>query len=143
MRTAKEEPLAPWRDYSGRVSPLKLAVFIALFLPGLWISYAFATDQLGARPLTEAIRQYGLWMIRFLFLALAITPLRRLLQWPRLILVRRMIGVAAFCYGCMHILLFTGDTMWNLREVASEIVLRFYLTIGFVALSGLGVLAAK
>jgi sulfoxide reductase heme-binding subunit YedZ len=103
---------------------------------------AFATGSLGARPLNEAIHQYGLWMLRFLFIALAITPLRWILQWQRLVLVRRMTGVAAFCYGIMHLLLYTGDQGWDLAKVASEIVLRIYLTIGFIALFGLAVLAA-
>jgi sulfoxide reductase heme-binding subunit YedZ len=94
------------------------------------------------RPFTEAIHQVGLWMLRFLFIALAITPLRQILQWPRLILVRRMIGVAAFAYGLAHITLFTADLKFDIAKAASEIVLRIYLTIGFVALSGLAALAA-
>ena len=93
----------PWHDYSGRRSPLKLAVFIALFMPGLWTAVFFAAGWLGPRPYTEAIHMVGLWMLRFLFIALAITPLRQIVQWPRLILVRRMVGVAAFAYGLAHI----------------------------------------
>ena len=96
----------PWQDYSGRLSPLKLAVFVALFLPALWTAFAFGMGWLQPRPFTEAIHQVGLWMLRFLFIALAITPLRQIVQWPRLILVRRMIGVAAFAYGLAHITLY-------------------------------------
>src|SRR5439155_4232256 len=132
----------PWQDYSGRLSPLKLAVFIALFLPGLWTAFAFGMGWLQPRPFTEAIHQVGLWMLRFLFIALAITPLRQIVQWPRLILVRRLVGVAAFAYGLAHISLFIADEKFNLAKVASEIVLRIYLTIGFTALLGLAALAA-
>src|SRR5438552_80827 len=132
----------PWQDYSGRLSPLKLAVFIALFMPGLWTAVFFAAGWLGPRPYTEAIHMVGLWMLRFLFIALAITPLRQIVQWPRLILVRRMVGVAAFAYGLAHISLFIADEKFDLAKVASEIVLRIYLTIGFTALLGLAALAA-
>lgn len=132
----------PWNDYSGRLSPLKLAVFVALFLPWLYVMIAFPRGWLGARPVTEAIHQIGLWTIRLLFLALAVTPLRDIWQWPRLILVRRMLGVAAFVYGLFHLTLYAADQSFDLAKVASEIVLRFYLTIGFAALLGLLALAA-
>ena len=94
------------------------------------------------RPFTEAIHQVGLWMLRFLFVALAITPLRQIVQWPRLILVRRMIGVAAFAYGLAHITLYVADLKFDVAKAASEIALRIYLTIGFAALLGLAALAA-
>ena len=132
----------PWQDYSGRLSPLKLAVFIALFLPGLWTAFAFGMGWLQPRPFTEAIHQVGLWMLRFLFIALAITPLRQIVQWPRLILVRRMVGVAAFTYGLAHISLYLADLKFDFAKAATEIALRIYLTIGFTALLGLTALAA-
>jgi len=132
----------PWNNYSRRLSPLKLAVFVALFAPAAWTVSAFAMGWLGARPLNEAIHQFGLWTIRFMFIALAITPLRWILQWQRLVLVRRMIGVAAFAYILVHFLLYIGDQAFDLAKVASEILHRIYLTIGFTALCGLAVLAA-
>jgi sulfoxide reductase heme-binding subunit YedZ len=132
----------PWNDYGGRLSPLKLAVFIALFAPALWVMAAFPLGWLGARPTNEAIHQIGLWTIRLIFIALAITPLRAVLQWQRLILVRRMVGVAAFSYALTHLLLYTASEAFDLAKVASEIVLRIYLTIGFAALLGLSALAA-
>jgi methionine sulfoxide reductase heme-binding subunit len=132
----------PWNDYSGKLSPLKLTVFIAPFLPVSWTAIEAATGNLGARPLTEAIHQQGLWTIRLILIALAITPLKAILQWPRLILVRRMVGVAAFAYIILHFLLFIADENFNLATVASEIVKRIYLTIGFTALVGLAALAA-
>lgn len=132
----------PWRDNRGRLSPLKLGVFAALFVPGLWTGFAYAADLLGARPLNDAIHQIGLWGYRFLLISLAITPLRRVLQLPPLLLVRRMIGVAAFAYIAVHFTLYTADQMFDLWKVGSEIVLRFYLAIGFTALLGLAALAA-
>ena len=132
----------PWNDYGGRLSPLKLTVFVALFVPAAWVAFAYGFGLLGARPLNEALREIGLWTIRLIFLALAVTPLRQVLQWPRLILVRRMIGVAAFAYVLIHFSLYTASQAFDLGKVASEIVHRVYLTIGFAALLGLAVLAA-
>jgi sulfoxide reductase heme-binding subunit YedZ len=132
----------PWKDYSGRTSPLKLAIFIALFGPALWTALSFAMGWLQPQPYTAAIREIGLWTIRLIFIALAITPLRGVLQWSRLILVRRMIGVAAFTYALTHLSLYTADQMFDLAKVVSEIVQRIYLTIGFAAVIGLSALAA-
>ena len=132
----------PWNDYSRRLSPLKLTVFVALFLPAGWTLFAFLTGNLGARPLNEAIHQQGLWTIRLILTALAIAPLRSILQWQRLILVRRMIGVGAFAYVMLHFSLYVADQGFNPLTVAREIVLRIYLTIGFSALLGLAVLTA-
>ena len=132
----------PWQDYSGRTSPLKLAIFVPLFGPALWTALSFAMGWLQPQPYTAAIREIGLWTIRLIFIALAVTPLRSILQWPRLILVRRMIGVAAFAYALTHLSLYTADQMFDLVKVASEIVSRIYLTIGFTAVLGLSALAA-
>ncbi len=132
----------PWNDYSRKLSPLKLTVFVALFLPVGWTAVLAATGNLGARPLTEAIHQQGLWTIRLILIALAITPLKAVLQWQRLILVRRMVGVAAFAYVLLHFALYIADQSFDLATVASEIVKRIYLTIGFAALLGLAALAA-
>ncbi|MGH6976213.1 MAG: sulfite oxidase heme-binding subunit YedZ [Stellaceae bacterium] len=132
----------PWRDYSGRISPLKTAVFVGLFLPGLWVAYRFATHRLGARPLDEALLEIGQWTLRLVFLALAMTPLSRVLMWPRLNLIRRMLGVGAFAYITTHFSLYFVSEAYNLGTVASEILKHVYLSIGFVALLGLAALAA-
>lgn len=131
----------PWFDYGGRFSPLKASVFLALFIPGVWTAVSFELDRLGARPLTESIHQFGDWTIRLIFISLTITPARLVLQWPRLLDVRRMVGVAACVYVLIHLSLYTADEAFDLATVASEIVLRIYLTIGFTALTGLCVLA--
>lgn len=158
---------APWRDRSGRFSPLKAATLAGLLLPGVIAAVTLALADapapgaglpiggpnigpgalpgLGgeaARPITDAIHTVGDWAVRFLLLSLAITPAMRSLRWPRALIVRRMIGVAAFAYVAAHLLLYVVDQQFDLAKVASEIVLRIYLTIGFVAFLGLAVLAA-
>ena len=88
----------PWNERTGRLSPLKLVVFMALFIPGAIVAFRFGVGGYGAEPVKNAMREIGLWTVRLLFLSLAITPARRLLRWPRLVVVRRMIGVACFAY---------------------------------------------
>lgn len=138
--------MTPWTDRSGKFSPLKAAVLVGACLPALWLAWAASSGALapagslgllGARPITQAIREIGDWTIRFLWLSLAVTPLRRIANWPKLIMVRRMLGVTALCYALAHLTLYTVDLKLDLLRVVSEIALRFYLTIGFVALVGL------
>ena len=131
----------PWQERNGRFSALKAACFGALFLPGLWVLGQALTESLGARPVTEAIHELGLWTIRLLFLSLAVTPLRLAWRWPQLILLRRMIGVAAFCYALAHISGYVVDQGFDLAKVLSEIVSRIYLVIGATAALMLAVLA--
>src|SRR4030095_1145108 len=67
-------------------------------------------------------------------MSLSTPPRLRLLLWPRLMQVRRMVGVAAFAYAAVHLALYVADEAFDLRKVAVEIVLRIYLAIGFVSL---------
>lgn len=76
------------------------------------------------------------------FLSLAITPVKEILHWARLVQVRRIIGVAAFAYALAHLLLYVAEQAFDLAAVVGEIASRSFLTIGFVALAGLSILAA-
>ena len=131
----------PWRDGRGRFLPFKAAVLASLFLPGILYAVWLYTDALGERPVTEAIHGTGLWAIRLLLVSLAITPFARALEWNGLLLVRRNVGVAAACYAVVHLFLYVVDQKYALGTVISEIALRFYLTIGFVALLAMLALA--
>jgi len=77
----------------------------------------------------------------FVIISLAITPLRRIARYGALVDVRRMIGVGAFCYAVAHILFNIANEKFNVVKVATEIVLRLYLTIGFISFLGLTALA--
>jgi methionine sulfoxide reductase heme-binding subunit len=129
------------RERSGRWSPVKIATFVAVILPALWIAYQAAAGELGARPVTEAIHQAGDWALRFLVITLAVTPAQRILNYPRIGLARRTLGVASAAYAILHLSLYVLDQHFDLFKVASEIVLRIYLLIGAVALTGLIALA--
>jgi len=134
--------LQVWRDRRGKLSWLRVATLAFLLTPvgiALWNADAIMH---GARPLNDVIHRAGFWMLMFILATLAVTPLRRITRFGQLIDVRRMLGVGAFVYGAAHISLYTADQMFDLVKVASEIVQRVYLTIGFTALIGLTALAA-
>ncbi len=134
--------LAPWNDRAGRFSALRLAVLLAAIGPALWIAWSLWSGRLSAEPFKQATHLTGNWTLYFLLAGLAVTPLRRLMGWGKLITVRRMLGLTAFAFILTHFLLYIVHENGDLAKVVSEIIKRFYLTIGFVALLGLGVLAA-
>jgi sulfoxide reductase heme-binding subunit YedZ len=132
-----------WRDRRGRISVPRILTLALLFLPvGLALSAALSEERFGARPINDLIHRAGYWALVFLLLSLAVTPLRRIARFAALVDVRRMVGVGSSVYAALHISLYVADQMFDLAKVSSEIVLRFYLTIGFTALMGLCVLAA-
>jgi sulfoxide reductase heme-binding subunit YedZ len=142
MGAQKRSAWQVWRDRRGRLSALRIAVLVLLLVP---VAIALIDAQAiarGARPLNDLIHRTGFCALMFLMASLAVTPLRSILRHAALIDVRRMIGVAAFLYAAAHFMLYVADQQFNLLKVATEIVSRVYLTIGFTALIGLAVLAA-
>lgn len=132
---------APWLDRRGRLHPLRAAVFTLLLLPAAWLAARSALDMLGARPLQAAIHSTGYWAAWIFMASLVVSPAKAVFAAPNIVVVRRMIGVAAACYAGVHLLLYVTDQNWRLWVVVTEIALRAYLTIGFVALLGLAALA--
>ena len=134
--------MALWHDRRGRFSPLRAGTLALLVLPLGIVIFNAVTQQLGPRPVNETVHEIGSWAIRLLFVALFITPMRRIARYAPLVDVRRMIGVAAFLYLLLHFALYIVDQAFDLPKVAAEIVLRYYLTIGFTAWVGMAALAA-
>ena len=131
------------REKSGRWSPEKIIAFAGACVPALWLAWrAWSGDLSAARPVNDAIHSTGNYAVWLVVISLAITPARRLFTAPKLINMRRTLGVAAFCYAALHLMLYIVEQKYDLVKVASEIVLRIYLTIGFIALIGLIALAA-
>jgi methionine sulfoxide reductase heme-binding subunit len=120
---------------------LRLLTLIGLCLPALDLAWRWWTDDLGARPVTQATHITGDWAVIFLLCSLALTPARAVFDWMPLVQIRRRIGVAAALYAGLHFLIYVADQKWNLVVVALEIAKRFYLTIGFTALLMLAALA--
>ena len=131
----------PWYDNAGRFSAFKLAVLVLLFVPATMIAARYLGGALGPRPINAALHQIGNWTLRLLLISLAVRPARSILHWPRLMQVRRLIGVMAFGYAAVHLVVYAADEAFNLQKVAVEIVLRIYLTIGFAALLILAAMA--
>ena len=127
----------PWTDRRGRFSPLRAATLMLLLLPAFYYLGSWATGTLGARPLHGTLRAAGFWTVWILLSSLAITPARAALSLPQLPALRRMVGLGAMFYALGHFILYWADQGWRPLHVVSEIALRFYLTIGFVALLGL------
>ena len=132
----------PWRDRRGRFLPFKAIVLALVCVPGLVVAGQWIAKDLGPMPITAAILETGLWTVRFFLMSLTVSPFRTVLNWPQLLLVRRMLGVTALVYGLIHLSLYVVDQKFALFMVVSEILSRFYLTIGFVALLGLSSLGA-
>ena len=131
-----------WRDNRGRLSALRVATLALLVWPIVLAVMAWQSEvRFEARPVNDLIHRAGFWMLMFLLMSVAVTPLRRIARFGQLVDVRRMIGVGAFCYGFAHISLYVVHQMFDFAMVTSEIVARVYLTIGFTALLGLGALA--
>ena len=99
-----------------------------------WDVYSHNSDALGADPVAEIEHRLGLWALRFLMLALAITPLRQLTGQPVLVRFRRMLGLYTFAYACLH---FSAYLVLDLRgywtQIFEDIAKRPYITVGFTA----------
>jgi methionine sulfoxide reductase heme-binding subunit len=115
---------------------------MCLFAPLSKAIYDSDAIRLDPRPITELIHRTGDWALIFLLVALSVRPLSRILRKNQLLDVRRMIGVGAFVYAAAHFGLYVVDQMFDWREIASEIVHRNRLTLGFVSLLGLTALTA-
>jgi sulfoxide reductase heme-binding subunit YedZ len=122
----------PRRLLLGR-DPIRRAIYVAGMTPAVWTFYLGLTDQLGADPQNTLERTLGLWALRFLVAALAITPLRRL-GGPSLVRYRRAIGLLAFYYACLHLGVYLLlDKGLDLATIWADIVRRPYITIGMLA----------
>jgi sulfoxide reductase heme-binding subunit YedZ len=132
----------PWNDRAGRFAPLKAATLILVSLPALNLARVALTVGVAPRPFKVPIVVSGEWGVWLLLLTLAVTPARRLFNLPRLIAIRRILGVSALAYTLLHLALYFADTGYSLSFAASEIALRLYLTVGFAATLGLLLLGA-
>ncbi len=129
----------PWRDRRGRLCPVRIPALAIMLSPLLLLAWDVAMDQLG--DLEELTHFTGRWSLRFLLVSLAITPIGRVLYWQKLYQTRRMIGLGALAWAGVHVLLYVIDHDGMLDRIIEEIVKRFYLTIGAVAVLGMVALA--
>lgn len=130
----------PATDRAGRFSPAKALGWLGGLAPGLLLIWTATSEGLGPKPVTFVIHALGDGAVWLLIATLAATPLRTITRWNALILARRILGNFALAYAATHV----GVYVWSegVGKAASEIVLRSYLTIGFVALMMLVTLGA-
>ena len=112
----------------------KPLVFLLCLVPlGILVGLAL-TANLGANPVEFIQHTTGDWTLRFLVFTLSITPLRKLLKLPDLIRFRRMLGLFAFFYACLHFLTYLGpDQSFDLAAIWKDVAKRPFITVGFAA----------
>lgn len=118
----------------------KTVVHLLALLPAAILAWQFydvwksGSDALGADPVAEIEHRTGLWALRFLMIALAVTPLRQLSGQAVLVRFRRMLGLYAFFYASLHFAAYLGlDLRGYWTQIFEEIVKRPYITVGFSA----------
>ena len=120
----------------------RVALHLLCLVPVLWLFSLVATDGLGANPAEALLRDLGLWALRFVCLALAVTPLRVWLGWNRLAAYRRMLGLYAFFYGSLHWLCYLLlDMGLDWAAVLEDLAKRPFILVGTLAWAILLVLA--
>jgi methionine sulfoxide reductase heme-binding subunit len=116
------------------VKALKAPIFLLCLGPAGLLVWKGFHDLLGANPLDVITRSTGLWTLIFLLITLGISPLRKLLKLPWLIRFRRMLGLFAFFYGCLHLTTYLWlDKFFNVPEMLHDIVKRRFITAGMTA----------
>jgi sulfoxide reductase heme-binding subunit YedZ len=121
----------------------KPVVFLLALLPFAWLFWGAATDSLGANPAEHLIRSTGDWTLRFICIVLAVTPLRVMSKTPALARFRRMLGLFAYFYVCLHLVSYSFfDMGLDFGDIAKDIAKRPFILVGFSAFVLLTPLAA-
>ena len=117
---------------------LKPAVFVLSLGPVVYLAVATVTGGLGVNPAETLQLETGIWALRFLLITLAITPLRRITGWHRVIQYRRMLGLFAFFYATLHLATYVVlDRYFDLAGVWEDIAKRPFITFGMLAFAGM------
>jgi methionine sulfoxide reductase heme-binding subunit len=126
------------------VTPINRFLLHPLAKPTLWLLCALPmlvlvvrafTDALGADPAKAVVHTTGEWALRWLWLTLAITPLRQWFQWPALLRFRRALGVSAFVYALAHFLAYAWlDKAWVLDDILKDVFKRNFILVGMLSL---------
>lgn len=111
---------------------IKVAVFILALVPLLLLILDGIGGNLGANPVEVITHRTGDWVLNFLFITLAVTPLRKITGWHWLLRFRRMLGLYVFFYVLLHFTTYIWlDRFFVFDEIGKDIAKRPYITIGF------------
>lgn len=114
---------------------LKPLVFVLCLLPLGLLIYNFFTDNLSPNPISDITNETGVWTLRYLVITLAISPLRKITGWSALQRFRRMVGLFAYLYVCLHFSTYIYlDKFFDWQEIMKDIGKRPFITVGFSAL---------
>jgi sulfoxide reductase heme-binding subunit YedZ len=111
---------------------IKVIVFLLCLIPLGLLGWDAFTNNLGANPIEVITRSTGKWTLVFLLITLSVSPLRKVsrLQW--LIKFRRMLGLFAFFYVCLHFTTYIWlDQFFDLMTISKDVIKRPFITVGF------------
>ena len=112
----------------------QVLAFLLCLVPLGWLGWRAWNQDLSANPIEFITHFTGDWTLRFLVITLAVTPLRKLLALPDLIKFRRMLGLFAFFYGCLHFTTYIWlDKFFDVPEMLHDVAKRPFITAGFTA----------
>ena len=112
----------------------KPLVFLLCLLPLAWLVYGAVANQLGANPAEALIRGLGDWALRFLCIALAVTPVRIHTRTPQLARYRRMLGLFVAFYASLHLVAYAWlDMGLDVADIGRDILKRPFILVGFTA----------
>jgi methionine sulfoxide reductase heme-binding subunit len=113
---------------------LKPLVFAAAVSPLFWLASRGVRGTLGPDPVAEVLNRLGLYAICLLFCSLACTPLQLVLGWSWPLRVRRMLGLFAFSYACLHLSTYVFvDQGLDFGGIVKDVTKRRFVTAGFAA----------
>ncbi len=113
---------------------IRVVVFLLCLVPLARLAWGVYYDNLGANPIEFITRSNGTWNLVFLLITLCVSPLRKLagLQW--LIKLRRMFGLYAFFYICLHFTTYVWlDQFFDAMEIIRDVIKRPFITVGFLS----------
>ena len=117
-----------------RLRLLKLAIGVAALVPARARRLALLAGELGANPIAEALNRLGFWTLTLLLATLACTPIKIVTGWKWPLRLRRMLGLEAFLYACLHFVVYLRvDQFFDFGEIWKDIVKRKFITVGFAA----------
>ena len=112
----------------------KPVLFILILFPSLLWAYQFVTGNLGVNPIEKLMDELGLMALRLIIITLMITTLSNIKPLKSIVVLRRMIGLFAFYYVCLHFSTYIVlDHFLDMQFIIQDIIKRPFITFGFIS----------